>query len=126
MLPFIDPRIPVWGFMVSSALLLGHMDSVTEREPAHGSLAEEALLSEARYPQASASFSGVALPMPKAPLPGQKKPPCESGYELEALGSCWLVSFRKKPPCGSSGYEFDSKCVRASYPAPRAPISGRP
>lgn len=96
------------------------------REVPDAGVAEEALLSVESYPQASVPSSAVALPMPKGPLPGQKKPPCEPGYELAALGACWLVSFEKKPPCGSFGYEYDGKCVRASFAAPRAPTSGEP
>lgn len=126
MVIFVDPRVPVLGLMMSSWLLLGHMDSVNASAGARGSVAEEALLSVDPYLQASAPFSAVALPMPKAPLPGQKKPPCEPGYELAALGACWVVSFAKKPPCGSVGYEYDGKCVRPSYPAPLAPTSGEP
>lgn len=95
------------------------------RDVPDAGVAEEALLSVEPYPQASVPSSAVAVPMPKEALPGQKKPPCVPGYELAALGACWVI-FEKKPPCGSFGYEYDGKCVRASFAAPRLPTSGQP
>ncbi|WP_224243296.1 serine/threonine protein kinase [Hyalangium gracile] len=86
---------------------------------------EEALLSVTQTPQPGASSSGLGLAMPKNPLPGQKKPPCEPEYELVALGACWAI-FEKKPPCGEGGYEYAGKCVRASFNAPRQPASEQP
>lgn len=97
-----------------------------QREVPDAGVAEEALLSVEPYSQSSAPSAAVALPMPKAPLPGQKKPPCLPDYEVEALGACWVVSFKKEPPCGTGGYDYDGKCVRASFAAPRAPTSGEP
>jgi len=89
-------------------------------------VAEEVLLSVEQSPSSiSSAYPVVGLPMPKTPQPGQKKPPCLPEYELEALGACWAV-FKKEPPCGSGGYEYDGKCVRASFDAPRLPTSGEP
>jgi hypothetical protein len=88
-------------------------------------VAEEALLSVAQVPQPTAPSHAVALPMLKAPMPGQRKPPCDPDYELAALGACWVI-LRKEPPCGAGGYEYDGKCVRASFNAPRQPASDPP
>lgn len=85
---------------------------------------EEALLSAAQAPRPVSSTYGVTLPMPKAPRPGQKKPPCD-GAEVAALGACWVV-LKKEPPCGTYGYDYAGLCVRASFEAPREPTSGEP
>ncbi|KFE69898.1 serine/threonine protein kinase [Hyalangium minutum] len=86
---------------------------------------EEALLSVVQAPPVLSATSVVGLPMPKAPQPGQKKPPCDTDYELEALGACWFIS-KKDPPCGAGAYEYDGKCIRATFDAPRSPTSGEP
>jgi serine/threonine protein kinase len=85
---------------------------------------EKALLSAAQAPRPVSPTYGVSLPMPKAPQPGQKKPPCD-GAEVAALGACWVV-LKKEPPCGTYGYDYAGLCVRASFEAPREPTSGEP
>jgi hypothetical protein len=87
---------------------------------------EEALSTAEDLPHTtSPAMTALARPMPQKAFPGQKKPPCEPGYEIAALGACWAV-FEKKPPCGSGGYELDGLCVRAVFPAPRQPTSNQP
>jgi hypothetical protein len=66
-----------------------------------------------------------ALPMPKDPLPGQKKPPCNPRSEKEVIGACWAV-LELKPPCAESGFEHDGKCVVPSFTGSRQPTSGEP
>lgn len=85
---------------------------------------EEAVLSTVQAPRPVSPDFGVGLPMPKAPQPGQKKPPCD-GAEVAALGACWVV-LKKDPPCGKEGYDYAGLCVRASFEAPREPTSGEP
>jgi len=67
----------------------------------------------------------LSRPMPSNAFPGQKKPPCESRYEVSALGACWVV-LAAKPPCGSGAYDLDGLCVRAVFPGPRQPTSEEP
>ncbi|HVG59382.1 MAG TPA: serine/threonine-protein kinase [Hyalangium sp.] len=87
---------------------------------------EEALSTVEDLPRTTPpAMTALARPMPQKAFPGQKKPPCEPGYEIAALGACWAV-FEKKPPCGSGGYELDGLCVRAVFPAPRQPTSNQP
>jgi len=86
---------------------------------------DEALASVQTVPSAAVPLHVMALPMPKGPLPGQRRPPCDPDSELVALGVCWTILV-KKPPCGNSGYEIDSRCVIASVPEPRQPTSGEP
>ncbi|WP_224363061.1 serine/threonine protein kinase [Hyalangium versicolor] len=84
---------------------------------------EEALLSLVQTSRPIAPASSVALPMPKAPQPGQKKPPCEPRSEVVVMGVCWVV-LGVRPPCETAGYEYDGKCLRATFDAPRDPTSG--
>lgn len=86
---------------------------------------DAALSSVHTVPSAAVPAHVLALPMPKAPLPGQRRPPCDPDSELVALGVCWTILV-KKPPCGNSGYEIDDRCVIASVPEPRQPTSGEP
>ena len=86
---------------------------------------DEALASVRTAPSAAVPLHVMALPTPKGPLPGQRRPPCDPDSELVALGVCWTILV-KKPPCGNSGYEIDSRCVIASVPEPRQPTSGEP
>ena len=95
------------------------------REVPDAGVAEEVLLSVEQPPRTAVAISAVGLPMPKTPKPGQKKPPCDPDYELAALGACWFIS-KKEPPCGSGAYEYDGKCVRATFDSPRSPTSGDP
>jgi len=99
-----------------------HAPPVDTRDAGVG---EQGLLSAAQSPRLGSSSYGLGLPMPKTPRPGQKKPPCIPDYELEALGVCWAI-FKKEPPCGGGGYEYNGLCVRASYEAPRPPTSEQP
>ncbi|MDY7228095.1 serine/threonine-protein kinase [Hyalangium rubrum] len=86
---------------------------------------EEAVVSVVQAPRMPSAASVLGLPMPKAPLPGQKKPPCSKRSEREALGACWTV-LKVDPPCEKEGYELDGLCVRASFDAPRQPTSEQP
>ncbi|HYI01541.1 serine/threonine-protein kinase [Hyalangium sp.] len=86
---------------------------------------EEVPLSVVQDPRSSSPGHVLSLPMPKEPQSGQKKPPCSPRFEREVLGVCWVV-MDGRPPCGNEGYEYDGKCVRASYDAPRTPTSGQP
>jgi hypothetical protein len=76
-------------------------------------------------PPAGIPNTALALPLPKAPDPGQKKPPCDPRSEHLILGACW-TRIDVKPPCGSSGYEYDGKCVLPSVPTRRSPTSDPP
>jgi serine/threonine protein kinase len=98
---------------------------VPYRETPDAGVGEEALLSAEPTSRPLSPAYVVSLPMPKDPFPGQKKPPCSPRFEREALGACWIV-LEAKPPCEREGYEYDGKCVRASFHAPRPPASGEP
>jgi serine/threonine protein kinase len=42
-------------------------------------------------PRAAMPVYGLRLPMPKTPLPGQRRPPCDPDSEMMALGACWTI-----------------------------------
>jgi serine/threonine protein kinase len=106
-------------------LLVEEIEEVTQFAPDAG-VAEEALSTVQDVPTTTtAAMMALARPMPSQAFPGQKKPPCEPGYEVAALGACWVV-MKKEPPCGSGGYELDRLCVRAVFPAPSQPTSEEP
>ena len=88
-------------------------------------MGEEVLSSVHDPPRAAAPVYGLRLPLPKTPLPGQRRPPCDPDSEMMALGACWTILV-KKPPCGSSGYELDGLCVIASIREPLQPTSDEP
>jgi len=70
--------------------------------------------------------TGIALEMPKEPLPGQMRPPCKTEYEDEIRGGCWVLLGKKKPPCGKGSYEWKGFCYWPKYPAVRPDTSGKP
>jgi hypothetical protein len=114
------PRLPETDF-----LSVHEERYVPPFEAPDAGVGEEALLSVEPTPRPPSPEYGVSLPMPRGPLPGQKKPPCSPRFEREALGACWLV-LKGPPPCEREAYEYDGECVRASFEAPRSPTSGEP
>jgi serine/threonine protein kinase len=90
-----------------------------------GGVSEEALLSVVQAPRPPVPSYAVSLPMPKGPLPGQKKPPCSPRSEREVMGVCWKV-LKVQPPCEREGYEYGGECLSATIDAPRDPTSGEP
>ncbi|MFL5345810.1 MAG: protein kinase domain-containing protein [Hyalangium sp.] len=107
------------------ANLAEHVNEPPAPEAPDGGVGEEALTSVVQPPRPGSPSSGLRLPMPKTPLPGQKKPPCDPEFERTALGACWIV-LKKPPPCRNGGYELAGECVRASMNAPSQPTSEDP
>ncbi|ADO68619.1 serine/threonine-protein kinase [Stigmatella aurantiaca] len=65
--------------------------------------------------------SGLALEMPKAPLPGQRRPPC-ARFQIHIQGGCWLEVPRASPPCGES-YDWKGACYYPVAAPPRTNTS---
>lgn len=60
--------------------------------------------------------------VPKEPLPGQKKPPCESRLREEILnGGCWQETVGR-PPCEWL-YRYENKCYRPIAADPDRPVT---
>jgi eukaryotic-like serine/threonine-protein kinase len=67
----------------------------------------------------------VGVPMPKKPFDGQRKPPCDPDTEIAVMGACWAV-LKKEAPCGPKAFDYEGRCLRASFDAPRQPTSDPP
>jgi hypothetical protein len=82
---------------------------------------EEVLASAVRTPR----LSVLATPLPKKPLPGQQRPPCEPERQRAINGLCWWTH-PWKPPCGPSAYEYEERCYTAVILIGRPPTSEEP
>jgi hypothetical protein len=64
----------------------------------------------------------LALPLPREPFKGQKRPPCTRYVQVELVGACW-VPHELKAPCPGELYENQGKCylpVFATKPPPQS------
>jgi hypothetical protein len=50
-----------------------------------------------------------ARPIPREPVKGQKRPPCNRHIEVEVMGACWMPH-ELKAPCPNELYEHQGKC----------------
>lgn len=64
----------------------------------------------------------LAVPLPREPFKGQKRPPCIRYTEVEIIGACW-VPHELKAPCPESLYEYQGKCYIPSFSARPPPQS---
>jgi len=86
-----------------------------------------ALASAQALPRNPAPILALGLPMPKQPLPGQRKPPCDPILERTINGGCWLGPIgTRKPPCGNLGYDYEGNCYAPNFNGPRQPTSDPP
>ncbi len=90
---------------------------------------EEAMDSQARATQQASDSAGITAEMPKKPLEGQQRPPCDARIEVELHGGCWMGIINpedgahRKVPCGEKAFAHDGKCYMPSYARPRPPTS---
>jgi hypothetical protein len=84
---------------------------------------EEMLTAPSVEPVPRSSWGSVAKGLPKEPLPGQRRPPCELRGDIELRGGCWDVHASMKPPCGAGYYEWDESCYQPSMEPQRQPTS---
>jgi hypothetical protein len=69
----------------------------------------------------------VGLPIPKDPLPGQRRAPrCQPPAETSINGGCWIEAPKVKPPCGDLFYEWNGGCYAPHFVRPREPTSDQP
>jgi hypothetical protein len=64
----------------------------------------------------------LALPFPRKPYKGQKRPPCTPHIEVEIMGACW-VPHKLKAPCPEELYEYKGECYMTVMLPPRTPQS---
>lgn len=55
-------------------------------------------------------------------FPGQKKPPCVRGVEVDFAGGCW-IPHEARPPCPPGLYEGVGRCLVPVKAEPRPPTS---
>lgn len=82
-----------------------------------------------RTPQAGkdapSSEKEASLPLPKEPLPGQRRAPCERG-EVTIQGGCWISWADRSPPCGDQAYEWKGACFLPRFGRSRVPTTEHP
>jgi serine/threonine protein kinase len=88
-------------------------------------LGEEAVASVAPAETPPVSEWRITREMPKEPLPGQKRPPCNHRLAKVINGGCWLRL--DKPPCETSDYEHEGRCYTPALNTDqRVPTSEEP
>ncbi|MDY7226826.1 serine/threonine-protein kinase [Hyalangium rubrum] len=78
-----------------------------------------------RVEQLGFERSGIGLNMPKKPIPGQRRPPCEKP-EVEINGGCWIALRDAVSPCGDRSYEWQKGCYLPMFEAPQPSTSDPP
>ncbi|EAU62951.1 protein kinase [Stigmatella aurantiaca DW4/3-1] len=68
---------------------------------------------------------GILLDIPKKPLLGQSRPPCDKP-EIEINEGCWVRLLDASPPCGERRYEWKGKCYKPMINPPRPSTSISP
>ncbi len=68
---------------------------------------------------------GIGMDMPKDPLPGQSRPPCDE-REIAINGGCWVHLVDVRPPCGARFYEWKKRCYAPILEPPRTPTADPP
>jgi hypothetical protein len=64
----------------------------------------------------------LALPLPREPFKGQKRPPCTRYVQVELVGGCWMPH-RLKAPCPGDLYEHKGECYAPVFAAKPPPQS---
>lgn len=94
------------------------------KDAATAELGEAALAERVETAAPERERGGISRDMPKDPLPGQRRPPCEFP-EVELRNGCWWLLGNATPPCGKRGYAWKNKCYLPSYEPPRPSTSGQ-
>ena len=87
------------------------------------SLGEETSAAVSVESRAPLSWPGVTAGMPKDPLHGQRRPPCNLDGAIVIRSGCWLTNSNKKPPCEEGFYEWNGGCYWPILSQARVPTS---
>lgn len=86
-------------------------------------LGDEALTARVETLEAPSKLEAVTLEIPKQPLAGQRRPPCQRSWEVVINGGCWKLLAGSKPPCGEGEYEWQEGCYDPALDRKRPPTS---
>jgi eukaryotic-like serine/threonine-protein kinase len=100
----------------------------TESAPDAGTkgLGEGALPARVEAPTSPITRAAVSKEVPKHPLSGQRRPPCQYSWEVEINGGCWRHIAGSKPPCAEGDYEWQGTCYDPALVRKRVPTSEDP
>jgi serine/threonine protein kinase len=120
-------------FIGGAGVMLGHqwerVTALAQRAWAQGKravgLADEEGAMDESDKQSSADEQGIAIDMPKDPLPGQHRRPCLKPA-VQIQGGCWIELEGVTPPCGDRGYDWKDKCYWPLLGRPRPSTSQPP
>jgi serine/threonine protein kinase len=102
-------------------------DRVIKRTVGLADAEKEGLAAALGVPRVGMPADAVALPMPKDPQPGQRKPPCNSDLQKAINGACWAGPIgTKKPPCGKDAFDHDDGCYLPVVDMPAPNTSEQP
>jgi serine/threonine protein kinase len=89
-------------------------------------LGDDAVTTRAEASEAPITQKSVSQEIPKQPLPGQRRPPCQRRWEVVINGGCWKLLAGSEPPCGEGEYEWQGGCYVAAQERTRQPTSTNP
>ncbi|EAU68520.1 protein kinase [Stigmatella aurantiaca DW4/3-1] len=74
---------------------------------------------------AIAAHTAISIDLPKGPLKGQVRPPCEQG-QMNLRGGCWIKIEAQPPDCPRYSYEWKGGCYMPFVATPRPDTSDKP
>jgi hypothetical protein len=89
-------------------------------------LGDDALASRVEPPQIPLTALFLSEDLPKQPLPGQRRPPCQRKGAKVIQGGCWILQAAVEPPCGPSEYEWQGAYYAPMRDSTRPPTSEKP
>jgi hypothetical protein len=89
-------------------------------------LGDDAVTARVETSEVPITLKSVSQEIPKQPLPGQRRPPCQRRWEVVINGGCWKLLAGSEPPCGEGEYEWQGGCYDPALTRTRAPTSTNP
>jgi eukaryotic-like serine/threonine-protein kinase len=86
-------------------------------------LGEDSLASRVDTQSPPPATKTLSLDLPKQPLPGQLRPPCQRKGAKVIQGGCWIRIGDVEPPCGHNNYEWQGACYYPLLEETRMPTS---
>jgi serine/threonine protein kinase len=86
-------------------------------------LGDDSLIARVDSPDVPAGPEPISRDIPRQPLPGQQRSPCQRKGEVTINGGCWVLQADVEPPCGEGEYEWQGACYRPVGIQSRPPTS---